>query len=73
MTKRYNSLSVEVIQTHLDVSVIIVHLDLVESGFRVECCQCLLELHKLCLSPLSVASLVANVLSITGLLYKFRS
>lgn len=70
---KYNSLPVEVIQTGLDVCVIIVHLVLVESRFRVECCQCLLELHKLCLSPLSVASLVANVLSITGLPYKFRS
>lgn len=60
------SLPVEIIQAGLDVGIIIVHLVLVEGSFRVECCQGLLELHKLSLPPLSVASLVANVLSITG-------
>lgn len=65
-TERYNLLPVEVIQAGLDVGIIIVHLVLVEGCFWVECCQCLLELHKLGLSPLSVASLVANVLFITS-------
>ena len=59
-------LSVEVVQAGLDVSIIIVHLVLVEGCFGVESCQSLLELHQLRLPPLSVASLVANVLSITG-------
>lgn len=71
--KRYHSLPVEVIQAGLDVGIVIVHLVLVEGRFRVQCCQCLLELHELGLPPLPVASLVANVLPNTGLLYKFGS
>lgn len=66
MKRRYNSLPVEVIQAGLDVGIVIVHLVLIEGCFGVECRQCLLELHQLGFPPLSVASLVANVLSITG-------
>lgn len=62
-----NLLPVEVIQTSLDVGVVIVHLVLVEGCFGLECRQRLLELHKLGLPPLSVASLVANILQVTGL------
>lgn len=62
-------LPIQVIQAGLDVGVVIVHLVLVEGRFGLECRQCLLKLHKLGLPPLSVASLVANVLRVTGLFW----
>lgn len=64
-----NLLPIQVIQAGLDVGVVIVHLVLVEGRFGLECHQRLLKLDKLSLPPLSVASLVANILRVTGLFW----
>lgn len=64
-----NLLSIKVVQAGLYVSIIVVHLVLIEDCFGVECRQCLLKLHELSLPPLSITSLIADVLRITGLLY----
>lgn len=58
-----HSLSIQVVKAGFDVSVVIVDLVLVESCLGVEGIQSLLELHQFCFPPLSIASLVANVLS----------
>lgn len=67
----FNLLSIKVVQAGLYVGIIVVHLVLVEGCFRVECCQCLLKLHKLSLPPLSVTPLIADVLRITSSRYRF--
>lgn len=60
----WDILPVQVVQTRFDVGVVIVDLVLIECRLGIEGVECLLKLHKLSLSPLSVAPLVSNVLSI---------
>lgn len=52
----------QVVHARLDVSVVVVDLLIVEVGLGTECSVSLLQLHQLCLPPLSISPLVPNVL-----------
>lgn len=52
----------QVVKAGLDVLVVVVTLLLIEHGFCVEALQCGLQSQHLCLPPLPVSALVADVL-----------